>query len=99
MFQTADSARRRKKKKRPFNWGMISKVVEGVIPQVAKSGADFLNTPGQPGDIVSELVKTVAKNPAAAEKIASEIAKTVPEIANNKKLGEEKNSDSATLKV
>ena len=31
MIRNLDSARR---KKRQFNWGMISKVVEKVIPQV-----------------------------------------------------------------
>ena len=69
----------------------------GNLAQVAKSGSDFLNTPGPAGDIVSELVKAAAKNPEAAKEIASEIAKTVPEIAKNKELGEETSSYSTTL--
>ena len=60
----------------------------GNPTQVAKSGSDFLNTPGST-DIVNELVKAAAANPEAAREIAGELAKTVPEIAKNKELGEE----------
>ena len=48
---------------------------------------DFLSNPAA-GNIVSELAKAAAANPEAAEQIVGEIAKTVPEIANNKELGE-----------
>ena len=54
---------------------------------MAKSGTDFLSNPAA-GNIVSELAKAAAANPKAAEQIVGEIAKTVPEIANNKELGE-----------
>ena len=37
---------------------------------------------------MSELAKAAAANPKAAEKVVGEIAKTVPEIANNKEIGE-----------
>ena len=38
---------------------------------------------------MSQIVKAAAENPEAAKEIASEIAKTVPELAKNKELGEE----------
>lgn len=38
---------------------------------------------------MNELVKAAAANPEAAREIAGELAKTVPEIAKNKELGEE----------
>ena len=46
---------------------------------------------------MSELAKAAAANPKAAEKIVGEIAKTVPEIANNKEIGEGSASKIATM--
>ena len=84
MIQTTDRAGRRE---RQFNWGMISKVVEKVIPEVAKSGSDLLNNPGPAGEVISEIVKAVpelAENSAgAATEIVQEVAKVVPEHAGN----------------
>ena len=81
------SCNRRVRRKRQFNWGMISKVVEKVIPEVAKSGSDFLNNPGPAGEVISEIVKAVpelAENSAgAATEIVQEVAKVVPEHAGN----------------
>ena len=66
---------------------MISKVVEKVIPEVAKSGSDFLNNPGPVREIVSEIAKTapeLAKNSAgAATEVMEVIVKSVPEVAKN----------------